>query len=365
MRARTRAGPNWPKVSLRTAMALLDIAGIVLVLAVVAQVADPDLLLHAVWIVLALEAFVGGLRAILIRVVLASGFVLVYALAADSDSSPYAATLMNLDLDEWPLMAVSAIIVAIMADRERVIAGLYREASARLLTAHEDERRELAVDLHDGVGQTMTALALLLDAAADRLVEATSGNERVDRAAVDAHERIVDARRLVDVSLDEVRTVAHGLRPARLRENGLVAALAELSSTAGVPVQFTVEGVPDDQHLLDAETEVAIYRIVQEALGNAARHAQTDRISVTVQVTASGLHVEVADDGVGFDVERRGASGLGIASMRERAAAVGADLEIDSRRGSGTLVRVSMPLAPEPTADADASPSTVATGGPG
>jgi signal transduction histidine kinase len=320
----------------------LDAAAIALALGTIARVADPDILLHGVWIVLALEAFAFGLRTAAVRIAVASIFVVGYALAADDNSSQIGLALTDLDLEEWPLMAVIAVIVAIMAERVlatgRRYAALYRAASDRLLTAQEDERKRLAGDLHDGVGQTITALSLTLDAADAALARVALP----DRAASDAVRR---AGEMAGIALEEVREVAFRLRPPRLRETGLVAALRELVRSAGTPVDFIADASLDRPGLLDPAGEVEAYRIAQEALANATRHGHARRVAVSVQRLARHVRIEVSDDGVGFDPRSVGARGLGLASMRDRAAAVGGSLTIRSRPGRGTLLRLDVPLA--------------------
>lgn len=322
----------------------LDTIAIALALAVVAQVADPDVLLHGVWIVLALVAFAFGLRTALLRIAVASIFVVVYAVVANDDATQVGRALTDLDLEEWPLMAAIAVLVAIMAERVLVTgrryAALYRAASDRLLTAQEDERKRLARDLHDDVGQTITALTLTLDAADAAL--ATSALP--DPAARDAVRR---AREMARIALDDVRDVAFRLRPPRLTETGLVAALRELVRSAGTPVDFVADPSLAQPGVLDRDSEVEAYRIVQEALANATRHGHAHHVSVSVRRAGELLRIEVSDDGVGFDPHGVGDRGLGLASMRDRATAMGGNLTIRSRPGQGALVRLEVPLAAE------------------
>jgi signal transduction histidine kinase len=328
-------------------LAALDVAGLLLVVATILQVADPDVLLHVVWIVLALEAFIFGLRIASARIVMASLFVVTYAFVASGDASPTAAAMIDLDLEEWPLMAVIAFLVAIMADRVtntgRRYAALYREASDRLLTAQEDERRRLAVDLHDGVGQTLTALTLTLDAADASLAGEASRDTR-------SRQQVRRARELAALAVDEVRAVAFRLRPPRLKEAGLVAAVHELAASAGVEVDFVADPSLARPGLLDPEHEVDVYRIVQEALGNASRHGRPNRVLIAITQIDRRLRIEIADDGVGFDSAGTQEGGLGLASMRERAASVQGTLRVQSVPGTGTVVRLEVPLTDTVTA---------------
>ncbi len=323
-------------------LVLLDTIGIGLAVAVLAQVEDADILLHIVWIVLAIEAFTFGLRVAAVRITAATLFVIAYAVAANWEAAPTAAALVDLDVKEWPLMAMIAIVVAVMADRVtstgRRYAALYRAASDRLLTAQEDERKRLAADLHDGVGQTMTALGLTLDAAEAAL----ACPDTPDRVARESLHR---AREMAGLALDDVRGVAFRLRPARLREAGLMAGLSELAASAGTAVEFSADASLKRPDLLEPALEVDAYRIVQEALGNATRHGHATRVEMRVRRISRTLRIEVADDGVGFDPGRVTGRGLGLASMEDRARAVHGKLEVRSRPGAGTLVRLDVPLA--------------------
>jgi len=332
----------------------LDLAGVGFALAAFVQVADPDVLLHCVWIVLALEAFLFGGRVAVVRIVIATGLVVTYALIAEEEASPFAASMIDLELAEWPLMILISLLVAVMADRVtqtgRRYAALYRAASDRLLTAQEDERRRLAADLHDGVGQTMTALLLTLDAAEAMLWS----DEHPSRASRDA---VLRSQELAAGAMEEVRGVAFRLRPARLAEVGLVAAIRELAASAGTPVAFDADARLVRTGLLGPDEETDAYRIVQEALGNASRHAHAAVISVQVRLNRSLLRIEVADEGVGFAGDSVAVRGLGLAGMRERAAAIGGRLTIDSSPGRGATVRLEVPLAPGVLAAIEQTPS--------
>jgi signal transduction histidine kinase len=287
-------------------------------------------------------------------------FVLLYASFANGSATPIAAGLIDLDLEEWPLMAVIAVIVAIMADRVtnigRRYATLYRAASDRLLTAQEDERKRLAADLHDGVGQTLTALTLTLDAA-DAALARTAPQDAAGR------EGVRRAREMAGIALEDVRGVAFRLRPARLREAGLVAGLRELALSAGRYVEFSADPSLVRPNLLDEDQEVDIYRIVQEALGNATRHAQPDRVRITVQRVDRMLRIEVVDDGVGFDPAIITRRGLGLASMRDRASVLRGTLRVHSRPGKGTVVRLDVPLGLEAAQALQGEPAGLAPAG--
>ncbi len=323
-------------------LAALDLTGIALSAAAAAQLNNPDVLMHVVWIVLAIEAFAYGLRVVAVRIAAVTIFLVVYAFLANDIGTPFAVAMIDLDLEEWPLMVAIAVLVAILADRvtrtSRQYAALYRAASDRLLTAQEDERKRLSADLHDGVGQTMTAMVVTLDAA-----EAAFASPAIPDDV--ARKEVRRAREMASIALEDVRGVALRLRPARLQESGLVAAMRELAASAGMPVEFSADASLDHPRLLDPAREVDTYRIVQEAIGNASRHARPTRVEIRVERISRSLRVEVADDGVGFDPGQVAGRGLGLASMRERALAMGGTLDIRSRLGAGTRIRLDIPLA--------------------
>jgi signal transduction histidine kinase len=326
-----------------TLQAGLDLAAIAFALATLAQLANPDVLLHCVWVVLAVDAFLFGLRITAIRILLASVFVFVYAALAQGTGTPGSILLADLDLEEWPLMVVIAVVVAVMADRlsatSRRYAALYRQASDRLLTAHEDERRRLARDVHDGVGQTMTALTLTLDAAESMLWAGIDAPSVLTRGAIGR------AQELAALALDEARDVARRLRPARIEETGLVAAIAELSRASGVQVSVHTDAALIRPGLLPLSAEVEAFRVVQEALTNSIRHSRARRYWVTARQVGRNLRLEVGDDGIGFDPKAPHPAGLGLAGMAERADAVSGHLTISRRSSHGTIVALQIPLS--------------------
>ena len=168
---------------------------------------------------------------------------------------------------------------------------------------------------------------------------------------------------MAGIALEDVRGVAFRLRPARLRETGLVAGLRELALSAGRSVEFSADPSLLRPNLLDEEQEVDTYRIVQEALGNATRHAQPDRVRITVQRVDRVLRIEVVDDGVGFDPAIITRRGLGLASMRDRASVLRGTLRLHSRPGMGTVVRLDVPLGPDALRALQGEPAGLAPAG--
>lgn len=317
------------KVGQRRLLVVLDLAAILVVGATFAQVGPPELLFHVVFVILTAEAFIFGRRICLQRVAAVSVVLLYYA------SLPsIGATVEPLDLTEWPLMFTIAVLVAWMADREQSVgrryAGLYRETRDRLVRAQEEERGRVARDLHDGIGQTLTALTLTLDAA-------STGNP------TDMPRAVERSRELAREALADTRLAAERLRPPRLAERGLASALRAMTSTPGGLVDVTIG--PGADVRLQGDAELEAYRIAQEAARNAVEHASASRIAVSLTRTSTGLRLEVADDGSGFDRDAIDPGRLGIIGMGERAAAIGGDLEVDSGVGKGTHVRLMIPAS--------------------
>lgn len=325
---------------------VVDLTCAVLAVALFVGIGDAEMILQALWLTVAIGAFVYGLRAALARIGIAALIMVGFlAIASAIGLKP---SEERFEFTEWPLMVLIAVIVAVLADRvstsARHYAGLYRQASERLVTAHEEERARLARDLHDGVGQTLTAVMLTLDAADRELGVDAAGDDDAEPAGRASLRR---ARELTSAALAEARDVAAQLRPTRVHEIGLSAALHNLAATAGVPVdvRFSGEMIPPGR--LDRDTEIDLYRIVQEAIGNAARHSRADRIWLEGRVVDETVRFIVGDDGVGFSLSDR-SSGLGLEGMDERAAIHGGTVSIRSGPGLGTRVDIVVPIEAEP-----------------
>ncbi|MEO8272927.1 MAG: sensor histidine kinase [Chloroflexota bacterium] len=293
-----------------------------------AQVAQPEVLFHIIFVGLIVEAFLFGLSGTLWRIGIVSLLIVGYSMEARM------AGLDEMDLAEWPLMLVIAVLVALMADRREAAAqhyaALFRRASARLLAVQEDERRRFARELHDGVGQTITALTFSLDAAA---------------AGAPNDERLASARRLANDALLETHDLATRLRPARIDQLGLAGALHDLARTAGCAVSLEVAPAAATVGLLAPGAAVEVYRIAQEALANVARHsgAEIAEVSLTMRDERT-LRLAISDSGRGFDPAATRDNGLGLAGIRERAALLAANLTITSTPGAGTTITVDVPI---------------------
>jgi two-component system sensor histidine kinase UhpB len=318
---------------------LVDLTCGVFAVALFLRLADPEILLQGLWLIVAIGAFLYGLAAALWRIAIAAGVMVAFIAIGDAVGVP--PTEEQVEFTEWPLMVSIAAIVAVLADRvsksARHYAKLYRQASERLVTAHEEERASLARELHDGVGQTLTAVVLTLDAAE------TEFRSIPEMDAPPGHAGVLRARELAESALAETRQVAAKLRPTRVHELGLGAALANLARQAGVAVDLRFDPAMLPPGVLDPELEIDVYRIVQEALGNAARHSHASRIWISAHLLDDTVRLVVGDDGVGFDQSAR-ERGLGLDGMQERASIHGLNIEIRSRRGDGTRVEIVVPI---------------------
>lgn len=197
------------------------------------------------------------------------------------------------------------------------------------LKAQEEERRRVAQELHDEVGQALTAVMLQLG----RVVK-----EAPDELSEELQETLETTR----TSLDDVRRIARQLRPEALDDLGLIPALNALATTFAERTGLRIRRrLPADTPVLGKEDELVLFRVAQEGLTNAARHAQTETVDLSVETTDGGIVLRVRDYGVGLD----GApAGSGIRGMRERALLVGADLTIATAPGGGTEVTLALPL---------------------
>lgn len=208
-------------------------------------------------------------------------------------------------------------------------ARLYERSRALAVV---EERNRLARELHDSVTQSLYGLVAFAGAGQE-VIRAGDGKRAREYLA-----RIEDA---AQKALKEMRLLLYELRPPMLEKEGLVGALQQrlnaVESRAGLQVRLLVDGEID----LPASLEDGLYRIAQEALNNALQHAAATSVTVRLQRDAEGLELEVEDDGVGFDVVAAAdRGGLGLASMRERAQALGSQLDIRSQPGAGTTVKV-------------------------
>jgi len=205
--------------------------------------------------------------------------------------------------------------------------------SARLVDAQETERRSISRELHDEVGQSLGAL----------LVEVGRLESAIPAGATPLKDHVDKIKSVAESTVDSVRNIALLLRPSMLDDLGLIAALEwqgrEVSRRSETEVE--IQSVDVSETIPD-EHKICIYRLVQEALNNVARHSAARNAKVTVEQKPDRILVTVSDDGRGFDPQR--VRGLGILGMEERVKRLGGKLAIDSKPGSGATVRAEFPL---------------------
>jgi signal transduction histidine kinase len=206
-----------------------------------------------------------------------------------------------------------------------------QKLSDRLVNAQEEERRNLSRELHDEIGQAMSAMLVELG----RLEAAPDSETR--------GERLTSIRRMAEASVGMVRNMALLLRPSMLDDLGLVAALRwqarEVTRRSGLKVKMVADEIAED---LPDSHRTCIYRVVQEALNNCARHSQATQVRVVVHRDRDGLSVTVQDDGIGFEPSRE--KGMGLLGMEERVERLGGRFSIESKPGNGTVLWIHFPL---------------------
>ena len=223
-----------------------------------------------------------------------------------------------------------------------------RALSRRLLEVQENERRSLARDLHDDIGQVLTALKIQLESLARAQKGSLQGS---------LQPQIEECVSTTAHALERVRQLSLSLRPLQLDDFGLIAALRShldrQAKIGGLTPHFEANDAPRQ---VPPDTETACFRVAQEAINNVLRHARARTLWMRVFTTEQGLGLSVRDDGVGFDLDsarRRAAVGgsLGVVSMEERAALSGGTLELRTAPGQGTILLATFPLKPSANAE--------------
>jgi signal transduction histidine kinase len=242
---------------------------------------------------------------------------------------------------DWRLLNDLALQAGVAVYDARLTADLQRSRQ-RLITAREEERRRLRRNLHDGLAPTLASLAHKHDAARDLLVE--------DPVAADALLNELKAKTRETIS--DIRRLVYDLRPPALDQLGLISAIREQAANHGLRTEerpnntngitFSIEA-PEHLPPLPAAVEVAAYRIAQEALTNVARHAQARTCSARLSLDNDELRLEIVDDGAGLPADCR--AGVGLISMRERAAELGGTCVVAPTLSGGTRVTAHLPLS--------------------
>lgn len=214
--------------------------------------------------------------------------------------------------------------------------GKLKNLSRQLVSAQEEERKALSRELHDEIGQSLTALKFEL-----------ANGEKIARAEgseVTPHLQAI--REIADQTLRASKNISLGLRPPMLDDLGLVSALnwftADFARRTGISVEMTADG---EVSRLSEPHRTCVFRVVQESLTNCARHSQAKRVSVQLDSNEELLTLTVTDDGAGFEPGKRMGTGLGLLSMQERAVELGGTFELGSYPGGGTKIQITIPAA--------------------
>ena len=260
-----------------------------------------------------------------------------------NDGTPFWIHLAVTTAQEQDGAPVLRIVLNDVTERKQLEDSLREQTrqlqavSRRVLEVQEAERRRVAMELHDELGQSLTAIKINLQAQ-DRFKELAPGELNAENI------------HLVEAALQQVRHLAQALRPSILDDLGLLPALRSMveqtTARSGVAVQFYVAAPPSR---LAPEVETACFRIVQEALTNIMRHAHAQQVEIDLHLDGDALVLSVHDDGCGFDLaamQKRAQAGgsIGVLGMQERATLIGGQLELQSTPGHGSTVRLRCPL---------------------
>jgi signal transduction histidine kinase len=249
--------------------------------------------------------------------------------------------MLILSLTSGLLLAIGSAIYILRLERQAVLRYSelahsrheLQELSTRLVDAQETERRAISRELHDEVGQ---ALGLLLLDAGRLSKQIATGDEK-------AQEIVQRIKTLAERTLQEVRNISLLLRPSMLDDLGLVAAVEwyarEMSRRGEMEVEVRSENVTED---LADDVKLCVYRVVQEALNNAQRHAHAKNVVVELAQASGAIRVKIVDDGSGFDAKRT--RGLGLLGMEERVKRLGGRITVASQPGAGTTIEAEVPL---------------------
>ncbi len=246
------------------------------------------------------------------------------------------------DLDLLGSLAQSATLALENARLHEERLSILRQQLAQVTAAQEEERQRIARELHDGVGPSLASLNLRLHTAG-KLVQPNPA----------AAQELKELAELTQANIQDIRRLIYDLRPAVLDELGLVAALHEYVDRYQQEQGLTVAlAAPEGKDRLPAPLETTLFRVIQEALTNAARHAKAQHVEVALGWDPAQVTLRIADDGQGFDqreaaAQARNGQHLGLWSMRERVEQLGGRLTIDSQPGSGTTIQATVPLGAE------------------
>jgi signal transduction histidine kinase len=209
-------------------------------------------------------------------------------------------------------------------------------ATKAIITAEENERQRIAADLHDGVGQMMSAAKMNLSAIENEI-------PFTDEVQKQSFEKLMA---LVDESCKEIRSVSHQMMPNALLKSGLASAIKEFLDKIDnrvIKINLFTEGL---QERLDSNTETVLYRVIQECVNNVIKHSGANNLDISLIKDADGISATVEDNGRGFDTsDRQQFEGIGLKNISSRIAYLKGTIEFDSSPGKGTLVAIYVPVA--------------------
>lgn len=232
------------------------------------------------------------------------------------------------------LITSLAFVVLYQRNKARQRERLEAEKTAAIILGEEQERIRMAAELHDGVGQMMSTAKMNLSALEQELADGDAG----------IREKYDGIIKLVDASCAEIRQVAHDLAPFWVMKLGLEDALKRLTQKAGgslAQINLYCDPLPAS---LDKVLTSTLFRVIQECINNALKHAHASHIDVAVNLEKNGISVTVEDDGIGFSLSETSATGIGMENIRRRVHYLNGTVEWDSSPGNGTLVAISIPL---------------------
>ncbi len=273
-----------------------------------------------------------------IPVVFLSAFAVDAIIARAKLTEPYGYILRPFSERELHTVIEMALYKHQAEAKLRASANQLRALSQRVLAVQEHERRRIALELHDEVGQSLAAIKISLQS-----------HERLKDQSVTS--LIAENLVILESAWQQVRRLALALRPSMLDDLGLLPALRWMAAQSATRHQFEVQfqtRSTDAAERLAPDLEIACFRIAQEALTNVARHARARHVNITLWHDDATLTMTVQDDGSGFDAHAMraralGGESLGVLGMRERATLIGGELHIESRPGQGCTVRLSCP----------------------
>lgn len=206
-----------------------------------------------------------------------------------------------------------------------------------LIKAQEEERKKIARELHDEVGQTLTAIKINLE-----ILRGKVGSDLLSY--------IEESINLIDKTIEQIRDISLNLRPSLLDNLGLKSAIKwyieKQKSKAGIDIEYELDF---DQEKLDPDYAITIFRIIQESITNIVRHAKAKKVFLSIKEEENSILINIEDDGVGFDVENiwnevKEGRALGILGIKERVELLKGNLEIKSGKGEGTRIKITFPL---------------------